>query len=349
MHLADFDFELPEELIALRPVKPRTSARLLVAEHACIEDAHIFDLPRLLQPGDRLILNNTRVMQARLAGVRGRDGPEGMVRGRIEATLLEPVADGAWKALVKPLRKLRQGETIVFSPELSASVTKIENGYVVLGFNVRGADFDALLAQVGVMPLPPYIASRRQADEQDETDYQTVFAHIAGAVAAPTGSLHFDRSLLKRLQSKDIEYTFVTLHVGAGTFLPVRVPDIRKHRMHAERGHLSENAVREIIQTKKAGGRIIPVGTTALRLIETGARDGELRTWDGRTDLFIYPGFEFRVADALITNFHLPKSTLMMLVSAFMGRERMLSIYKHAIRSKYRFFSYGDSSLLVPF
>ena len=216
-------------------------------------------------------------------------------------------------------------------------------------FNLAGDDFDAALAEAGAMPLPPYIEALRPADDQDREDYQTVWARNKGAVAAPTASLHFDAPLLEALRQRGVKFTHVTLHVGAGTFLPVKVDDITTHKMHAEWGEVSETAAAEIAATKAAGGRVIPVGTTALRLIETAARDsGAIRPWEGETDIFIYPGFDFRVADALITNFHLPKSTLMMLVSALMGRDRILSIYKHAVASEYRFFSYGDASLLIP-
>ncbi|SDN87273.1 S-adenosylmethionine:tRNA ribosyltransferase-isomerase [Lutimaribacter pacificus] len=349
MKLADFDFDLPERLIATRPARPRSSARLLVAEGDAIRDAHVFDLPGILRPGDRLVLNDTRVIPARLTGQRHRDSGQGPVSARIEVTLLEPRADGTWAALLKPLRKMDIGEDIVFSPELSATLEAREDGQGLLRFNLAGEDFDAALAQAGAMPLPPYIAARRPADAQDKDDYQTVWAARSGAVAAPTASLHFDEPLLAALRARGIAFTHVTLHVGAGTFLPVKVEDVTTHRMHAEWGEVSATAAAEIAATRSAGGRVIPVGTTALRLIETAARDtGAIRAWEGETDIFIYPGFEFRVTDALMTNFHLPKSTLMMLVSALMGRERVRRIYDHAIANDYRFFSYGDASLLIP-
>ena len=345
MRLSEFDFDLPEGLIATRPARPRSSARMLVAEGDAIRDAHVFDLPGLLRPGDRLVLNDTRVIPARLSGVRAR----GAAEARIEATLLEPLADGGWRALLKPLRKVRDGEEIVFSPRLTAVVAGREEGTARLAFNLTGEDFDAALAEAGQMPLPPYIAQRRAADARDREDYQTVWARRDGAVAAPTASLHFDEPLLAALADRGVGFTHVTLHVGAGTFLPVKVDDVSAHRMHAEWGEITPEAAGEIAAARAAGGRIIPVGTTAMRLIESAARaDGTVRPWVGETDIFITPGFQFRASDALMTNFHLPKSTLMMLVSAFMGVERIRRIYAHAVAQEYRFFSYGDASLLIP-
>ena len=343
MKLSDFDFELPERLIATRPAKPRTASRLLLAEGDSIRDLHVFDLIDVLQPGDRLVLNNTKVIPARLTGTRSR----GEARAKIEITLLEPATEG-WRAMAKPLRKLNLGETIQFSDDLSAAVAEKSATDLRLVFNLDGAAFDAALATAGAMPLPPYIAAKRAPDEQDRNDYQTVFARNSGAVAAPTASLHFDEDLLRALVAKGIALTEVTLHVGAGTFLPVKVEDVTTHRMHAEWGFVSQQAADEIAATKQEGGRVIPIGTTALRLIETAARTGQIEPWEGPTDIFIYPGFEFKVADALMTNFHLPKSTLMMLVSALMGKDRIDRIYQHAISHDYRFFSYGDASLLIP-
>ncbi|MFD0858352.1 tRNA preQ1(34) S-adenosylmethionine ribosyltransferase-isomerase QueA [Roseovarius aquimarinus] len=349
MQLSDFDYDLPEELIAVRPVRPRSAARLLVATGDAISDAHVGDLPDWLRPGDRLILNDTRVIPARLSGLRRREGAQGATEARIEATLLEARPDGGWTALIKPLKKLREGEVIVFSERLSATLTAKEEGQGALQFNLDGEDFDAALAEAGAMPLPPYIAARRAADAADKDDYQTVWAKNAGAVAAPTASLHFDAPLLDALRARGVAFTHVTLHVGAGTFLPVKVEDVTTHKMHAEWGEVTEAAAAEIAATKAAGGRVIPVGTTALRLIESAARaTGEIAPWQGETDIFIYPGFEFRVTDALMTNFHLPKSTLMMLVAALMGQETVRRIYAHAVAERYRFFSYGDASLLIP-
>ena len=349
MHLSDFDFDLPDDLIATRPVKPRSAARLLVAEGDAFHDAHVRDLTTWLRPGDRLILNDTRVIPARLFGQRHRRGEAGETVAKIEVTLLEPRPGGLWSALIKPLKKLRDGESIVFSDSLSATLEGREEGQGLLSFNLTGPDFDAALADAGAMPLPPYIAARRPADAQDKEDYQTVWARRSGAVAAPTASLHFDDPLLKALADRGVNFTHVTLHVGAGTFLPVKVDDVTTHRMHAEWGEVSATAAAEIAATQAEGGRIIPVGTTALRLIETAARaTGRITPWSGDTDIFIYPGFTFRVTDALMTNFHLPKSTLMMLVSALMGQDRVRRIYAHAIAEGYRFFSYGDASLLIP-
>ncbi|SFE13109.1 tRNA preQ1(34) S-adenosylmethionine ribosyltransferase-isomerase QueA [Roseivivax sediminis] len=349
MRLDEFDFDLPEELIATRPARPRSAARLLVAEGDRITDAVVRDLGDWLRPGDRLVLNDTRVIPARLSGMRTRAGAEGETSARIEATLLEPGADGTWSALVKPLKKVREGETIRFSEALSAVLEAKGDGQGRLRFNLSGAKFDAALAEAGAMPLPPYIAGRRAADAQDREDYQTVWADKPGAVAAPTASLHFDAPLLDGLAARGVTFSQLTLHVGAGTFLPVKVEDVTTHRMHAEWGEVSERAAAEIAETRAAGGRIIPVGTTALRLIETAARaTGQVEPWRGETDIFIYPGFTFRATDALMTNFHLPKSTLLMLVSALMGQERVRAIYAHAVAERYRFFSYGDASLLIP-
>ena len=349
MKLADFDFDLPEQLIATRPASPRPSARLLVAMADTLTDAHVSDLPRWLRAGDRLVLNDTAVIPARLSGQRHRDSAQGPVCAKIDVTLLEPDDLGLWSALIKPLKKVMTGETIQFSPDLNATLLRVVDGQAVLQFNLTGDDFDAALAVVGAMPLPPYIAARRPADAQDAQDYQTVFARNPGAVAAPTASLHFDTALLDQIRAMGVNITYVTLHVGAGTFLPVKVDDVTTHKMHAEWGRVSAQAAAEIAATKAKGGRIIPVGTTALRLIESAARDsGAIAPWQGKTDIFIYPGFQFRVTDALMTNFHLPKSTLLMLVSALMGHPRIVEIYDHAVRNGYRFFSYGDASLLVP-
>ncbi|SMP11035.1 tRNA preQ1(34) S-adenosylmethionine ribosyltransferase-isomerase QueA [Shimia sagamensis] len=349
MQLSDFDFDLPESLIATRPAEPRSSARLLVAKGGDITDGVVTDLVDLLQPGDRLVLNDTKVIPARLSGYRVRQGPEGETQSRMDVTLLEPRAGGAWAALIKPLRKIREGEEIVFAAGLRGRLLSKEDGQGLVQFDLEGDDFDAALEAAGNMPLPPYIAAKRAADEKDKTDYQTVWAKHSGAVAAPTASLHFDDALLSALKAKGVQFTHVTLHVGAGTFLPVKVDNVKEHKMHAEWGRVTDAAAREIAATKAAGGRVIPVGTTALRLIESAAREsGVVGPWEGNTDIFIYPGFTFNVADALMTNFHLPKSTLMMLVSALMGQDEVRMIYDHAVKEGYRFFSYGDASLLVP-
>ena len=349
MKLSEFDFDLPEDLIAVRPAQPRSAARMLIADGDATHDAHVRDLPDWLRAGDRLVLNDTRVIPARLSGLRHRESGQGPVAARIEVTLLEPQAQaGVWSALVKPLRKLKIGERIVFSDALCATLKDTADGQAFLEFNLTGDDFDTALNAAGAMPLPPYIAAKRAADARVHTDYQTVWARNKGAVAAPTASLHFDLPLLEQVSRMGVEITYVTLHVGAGTFLPVKVDDVADHKMHSEWGQVSAQAAAEIAQTKAAGGRVIPVGTTALRLVETAARGGTITAWEGDTDIVITPVFQFRVTDALMTNFHLPRSTLMMLVSALMGQDRLRGIYAHAITNKYRFFSYGDASLLIP-
>ncbi len=344
MKLSDFDFDLPEGLIATRPARPRSSARLLVAGPERIDDMHVSDLPQVLRPGDRLVLNDTKVIPARLTGTRRR----GTAEARIEATLLSDRGEGLWSALLKPLRKVREGEVIDFGEGLSATLEGVEAGQGLLRFALSPDAFADALARAGRMPLPPYIEALRAADDHDRDDYQTVWAARSGAVAAPTASWHFDEPLLKDLRASGVSFTHVTLHVGAGTFLPVKVDDIRDHRMHAEWGEVTEAAAQEIASTKDGSGRVIPVGTTALRLLESAAQGGTIGPWQGETDIFITPGFEFQVADGLMTNFHLPKSTLMMLVSALLGIERIRSVYAHAIERQYRFFSYGDASLLLP-
>ena len=350
MNLSDFDFELPEELIATRPVSPRSSARLLVAKGDNVDDSCVSDLPGFLKSGDRLVFNDTKVLPARLNGFRSRFvDVNNVATAKIEVTLLASKKESIWSALIKPLRKIRVGEKITFDKSFEAILIDKVDGQGILRFNKENNEFLDRLEELGAMPLPPYIASKRQADKRDNLDYQTIFAQKIGSVAAPTASLHFDLGLLERLKKKGVETSFVTLHVGAGTFLPVKSEDIRQHTMHAEFGEINQKTVDEIRQTKKNGGRIIPVGTTALRLLETAAQsNGILSEWRGETDIFIYPGYKFIVADGLMTNFHLPKSTLMMLVSALMGKETIESIYNHAITKKYRFFSYGDSSLLFP-
>ncbi len=348
MKLSDFDFDLPDDLIATRPANPRTSARMLHVEDG-LHDAHVFDLPDILREGDLLVLNNTKVIPARLTGQRSRDSGQGLVSAKIEVTLLSPTPSGDWTALIKPLRKVAEGEQITFDAGLVATLTGKQDGQGVLAFNLTGEAFDVALAEAGAMPLPPYIEAKRKADDRDRTDYQTVFAKEQGAVAAPTASLHFDDALLAQIAARGVDFAEVTLHVGAGTFLPVKVDDITQHKMHAEWGSVSPEAAARINETRAAGGRVIPVGTTALRLIESAAaEDGTMRPWQGDTDIFITPGYRFRVTQGLMTNFHLPKSTLMMLVSALMGADKIRQIYAHAIAERYRFFSYGDSSLLIP-
>ena len=350
MLLSDFDFELPEELIAIRPASPRSSARLLMARGDKIDDRLVSDLPKFLKPGDRLVLNDTKVLPVRMSGVRNRsfDGNK-IASANIEVTLLTKKKQRTWGALIKPLRRIKLGEKIIFDKSFHAKLIDKTDGQAVLQFNIEGTEFMKRLENLGIMPLPPYIASKRPADERDNVDYQSVFARNSGSVAAPTASLHFDHDLLAEIDKIGVETSFVTLHVGAGTFMPVKDEDIKNHKMHSEFGHISQEAADEIQKTQKNGGRIIPVGTTALRLLETAAQsDGTLSEWYGETDIFIYPGFKFKVADGLMTNFHLPKSTLIMLVSALMGKETIETIYNHAIKHRYKFFSYGDSSLLFP-
>lgn len=348
MKLSDFDFDLPEALIATRPARPRSAARLLLAEGDGIADRHVFDLPAILRPGDLLVLNDTRVIPARLTGQRTRATPQGDATARIEVTLLEPAPGGLWQALAKPMRKLRPGEVIRFGNRLSAEVVGTGET-LTLRFDAEGADLDSALEVVGAMPLPPYIAAQRPPDQADRTDYQTVWARRPGAVAAPTASLHFDAPLLDALEARGVGFAHVTLHVGAGTFLPVKADDIRDHRMHAEWGEVTAEAADAITAALAEGRRVIPVGTTALRLIESAApAPGRVAPFRGTTDIFITPGHRFRATSGLMTNFHLPRSTLLMLVSALMGRERIRRIYAHAVSGRYRFFSYGDASLLIP-
>lgn len=348
MQLSDFDFTLPNELIATRPVTPRSDAKLLVSHGTQVTDAKVGELTQFLNPGDRLVLNDTKVIPARLFGTRTRMSQQGEVQAKIEVTLIEALADGTWRSLIKPLRKLQVGEVVVFSPELHATCVNKTEGEAFLDFACKGAEFDLALDQTGHMPLPPYIAAQRPADARDKQDYQTVWAKNSGAVAAPTASLHLDHAMLDQLRNHGVQISFVTLHVGAGTFLPVKVEDVTRHKMHAEWGEVTANTVDEIESTRASGGRIIPVGTTALRLLETAGQSGQLQPFAAATDIFIYPGFTFNVCDGLMTNFHLPKSTLLMLVSALIGKDQVDRMYAHAIENRYRFFSYGDASLLFP-
>jgi S-adenosylmethionine:tRNA ribosyltransferase-isomerase len=340
MRVSDFDFVLPPELIALRPASPRESAKLLCVGEA-LTDKTVADLPAQLRAGDVLVFNDTRVIPAALSGVRV---------GRLDTTpkievLLHQRRDGAtWRAFAKPAKKLQQGDRVAFG-SLSAQVSeKGEAGEITLVFEVADADLDAALAQVGRVPLPPYIESKRAQDQQDRSDYQTSYAKHDGAVAAPTAGLHFTQDLMERLQDAEIQREYVTLHVGAGTFLPVKVDDTKDHKMHSEWGEVASDTAQKLKAAKADGRRIIAVGTTSLRLLEASG----LEPFSGSTDIFITPGYRFRAVDGLITNFHLPKSTLFMLVSAFAGTERMKAAYAHAIAQHYRFYSYGDASLLWP-
>ena len=352
MRVADFDFELPAERIALRPAKPRDSARLLVVGLDRFEDRTVRELPKLLKSGDLLIFNDTKVIAAALTGRRiGR----GEAEPKIEVVLIERIDGSRYKAFAKPGKRLKTGDRIRFGDEgrvcflgsLDATVEAKDEAEITLAFDFHGVTLDEAIAERGRMPLPPYIAGKRPADEQDFADYQTMFAKKEGAVAAPTAGLHFTPALLNSLQEAGIAHDFVTLQVGAGTFLPVKVEDTKDHRMHAEWGEVSAETIAKIEQARSRGGRIVAVGTTSLRLLESAARSGKLELFSGLTDIFITPGFNFRVADLLITNFHLPRSTLFMLVCAFSGTERMKRAYAHAIAQEYRFYSYGDACLLT--
>ena len=350
MRVDEFDFTLPEELIALRPAQPRDSARLLVVgETGALADRLVNELPGLLRAGDLLVFNDTRVIAARLIGRRHR----GAGSAQIHVTLHRRLAPDRWAAFARPAKRLAEGDFIRFGGgELSCGLAarvaaRGEGGEVELVFERAGIDLDLAIAEFGHAPLPPYIAARRAEDERDDIDYQTVYAREAGSVAAPTAGLHFTTDLLSSLQAAGIGSTFVTLEVGAGTFLPVKAEDTSSHRMHAERGVVGEAAARAISEARAAGGRIVCVGTTSLRLIESASGvDGEVHPFDAETDIFITPGYRFRVADGLMTNFHLPRSTLFMLVSAFCGLTTMRAAYAHAIAAGYRFYSYGDASLL---
>jgi S-adenosylmethionine:tRNA ribosyltransferase-isomerase len=343
-----FDFELPPDLIALRPVSPRDAARqLIVHPDGHVSDNLVSNFADHLQPGDVVVFNNTRVIPARLNGRRtGRGASE----PSIEVTLHQRVADATWLAFAKPGRKLNAGDDIRFSDDLVARVqAKNEGGEIELGFSLSGADLDKAIAAHGVMPLPPYIASKRPTDKRDADDYQTIFAARDGAVAAPTASLHFTERLMQRITERGVAHEFVTLHVGAGTFLPVKADDTTAHKMHSEWGEVDPGVADRLASARAAGGRIIAIGTTALRLLESAVgKDGRLQGWSGATDIFITPGYRFLAVDGLMTNFHLPRSTLFMLVSAFCGLDTMQAAYAHAIANGYRFYSYGDSSLLWP-
>lgn len=350
MKLSDFDYTLPEELIALRPVNPRRAARLLVARGDELHDSVFSELPRWLEPGDILVFNDTRVIPARLTGERRRQTANGSGVAHIEVTLTERKGPALWQAFARPARRLKAGDVIRFGEVLAAEVRKKgEAGEVLLSFDRESAALDAAIAEAGAMPLPPYIAQRRPPDPRDREDYQTIFARRPGAVAAPTAALHFDDVLMEALAARGILMTWLTLHVGAGTFLPVKEDDVSRHRMHAEWGEIGSEAAAAISAARAKGGRVIAVGTTALRLLETAVDEhGAIRPFRGETDIFIRPGHRFRAIDGLITNFHLPRSTLLMLVAALMGMERIRRIYDHALRNRYRFYSYGDGSLLLP-
>jgi S-adenosylmethionine:tRNA ribosyltransferase-isomerase len=354
MRLSDFDFELPEGRIALRPASPRDAARMLVVgARGQLTDRVVSDLPSFLGPGDVVVFNDTRVIPARLSGLREREG----AIVRVEATLHRRLKPHVWTAFMKPGRRLAAGDRVRFGERddracllgvLDATVTaKGEGGEVVLSFDLSGPDLDMAIAERGVMPLPPYIAARRAEDARDDADYQTVYAREDGSVAAPTAGLHFTPELMAAIEKAGARLAFVTLHVGAGTFLPVKTEDVARHRMHPEYGEVSPATADVLNTTRAAGGRVVAVGTTALRLLESATgEDGAVRPFQGETAIFITPGYRFRAVDILMTNFHLPRSTLFMLVAAFSGLGVMRAAYAHAIASGYRFYSYGDASLL---
>jgi len=351
-----FDFDLPEERIALRPARPRDAARLLVVRRGGgLDDRHVQDLPDLLTPGDVLVLNDTKVIPAELHGERLR----GESATPVSVTLFERVDPSRWRAFARPGRRFAAGDRLRFgAPEegaclvagLDATVeSKGEAGEVLIRFDLAAPVLDEAIHAMGHMPLPPYIAGRRAEDEADRADYQTVFAAAEGAVAAPTAGLHFTEALFARLEAAGIETRTVTLHVGPGTFLPVKAEDTASHRMHAEWGSISDDAAAGLNRARGRGGRIVAVGTTSLRLLESAvSEDGTIRPFAGETSIFITPGYRFRAVDMLMTNFHLPRSTLFMLVSAFSGSETMQAAYRHAIETGYRFYSYGDACLLYP-
>ena len=329
-----FDFDLPQELIAQRPVSPRDSARLLDVTSDGLHDRTVRDLPSLLQPGDLLVFNDTKVIPARLIGTRTSGG-------KVEALLIRAQAPDRWLAFAKPGKKLKIGDVLAFDGLGGKVAAKHEDGSVDIAFDRGGPALLAAIEIAGAVPLPPYIRGGT-ADAQDRADYQTLFAKHDGSVAAPTAGLHFTPELMARLAEAGIATAGVTLHVGAGTFQPVRVDDTDQHKMHSEWGEVPQATVEAIARAK----RVVSIGTTALRLLESVARDGVLRAWTGETDIFITPGYKFRAVDLLLTNFHLPRSTLFMLVSAFAGLDRMKAAYAHAVRERYRFYSYGDCCLL---
>jgi S-adenosylmethionine:tRNA ribosyltransferase-isomerase len=357
VRVEEFDYHLPEELIALRPASPRDAARLLVIEPGAADpftDKTMLDLPNLLQRGDALVFNDTKVIPAELHGVRTRDG----VSAQVSVTLIERLDDRRWHALARPAKRLKDGDRIMFGEGsnaclLGALEAAVEargtDGEVTLAFDLSGPALDDAIHAKGVMPLPPYIASRRAPDERDRTDYQTLFAREEGAVAAPTAGLHFTDRLMQSLEVRGISCHFVTLHVGPGTFLPIRSEDTAGHVMHPETGTISAAAAEALNEVKARAGAIVAVGTTSLRLLESAVdKTGKLAPFTGATDLFITPGYRFRFVDRLLTNFHLPRSTLFMLVAAFSGLDTMKHAYAQAIAARYRFYSYGDACLLSP-
>ncbi len=347
MKVDEFDFDLPEDRIALRPLQAREDAKLLVANEHEHQDRTVNELPGLLRPDDFLVFNNTKVIHARLHGQRiARTHQTHSQAVNVELTLHKPTVDGTWLAFIRPARRVRdQDELLLGGQTLRAKVVAtMEHGEVELAFACSKEELLDALQSEGEVPLPPYISARRGPDAQDERDYQTIFAKAPGAIAAPTAGLHFTPALMEGIAKRGLEWCEVTLHVGAGTFLPVKTEVVENHKMHKEYAEITAPSAQAINAAKSAGRRIVAVGTTALRVLESAAIDsGRVSEYAAETDLFITPGYQFRIVDALFTNFHLPKSTLLMLVSAFLGTERMLDLYRHAIASNYRFYSYGDA------
>lgn len=351
MRAADFDFHLPEDRIALFPANPRDAARLLHCSqeppnfHEALTDHYVRDLPALLRAGDLLVVNDSKVIPAQLRGQRaGRKGGEPVI---IDATLHKKIGDDLWRAFVRPAKRLRKGDVVYFGAYLIACVEAREDAEAILRFNQRGEAFDAALDEIGRPPLPPYIARKREPSPTDASDYQTIYADRSGSVAAPTAGLHFTPELFARLDAAGVGRETITLHVGAGTFLPVTVDDLKDHVMHAEWGEITPQQAARINAVRAAGGRIVAVGTTALRLLESAADiNGDVKPFNSETEIFITPGYRFRAVDVLMTNFHLPRSTLFMLVCAFSGVEVMQRAYAHAIATGYRFYSFGDACLL---
>ena len=340
LKIEDFDFDLPRDCIATRPAKPRDAARLLVVDNG-LDDKSITDLPDLLNSGDLLVFNDTQVIPAQLQGMRGEV--------RVSLTLHKRQSDDCWQAFARPAKRLKAGDVIEFTGDYRAEVLgKDDQGIITLQFSLSGAALDEKIRSTGAMPLPPYIQSIRPPDEADRTDYQTLLAKTEGAVAAPTAGLHFTEQLLSEIEGKGVGVARITLHVGAGTFLPVKSENIEEHRIHSEWRDVSPETAKMVNDTRSRGGRVVAVGTTVLRSLESAAgEDGTVSAAKGRTDLFVYPGYSFRVTDALVTNFHMPRSTLLMLVSAFAGRELILKSYAAALESGYRFLSYGDAMFII--
>ena len=347
MDLSNFDFKLPKGMIASRPLYPRSSAKLLFYEKSSIKDLVFFNLPEILNKNDLLVFNNTKVLPALLYGHVIKSKNENLINKKFEILLVNQFDKKDWFCVCKPLKKVEVGSKIYFSDKLSAQILKKEQKGIILRFVFKG-NFYENLNKIGLMPIPPYIRKIRDADLSDKKDYQPIFSQKWGSIASPTASLHFDKELINKLKVKDIKFCFVTLHVGIGTFNPIRSKNIFDHEMHAEYGEINKETAIIINNTLKAGGRVIPVGTTSLRIVESMVlKENKIKPFNGYTNIFITPGYKFKIASGLITNFHLPKSTLFILVSSFVGLENAKNIYSHAIRKNYRFFSYGDGSILL--